>query len=218
MKVVCLLSGGLDSTTLLAKLLSEGHQVRCLSVFYGQLHERELEAAQTVAVYYGVEHRILSLPKWLLAGSALTGGPDVPLEHYSEPSQRLTVVPNRNAIFIMLAAGWAMANGDDAVAYGAHADDRHTYWDCRPVFDDRIGDVLSLAEPKSMKVLTPLLNDTKTDIVRRAMNLMVPISKTYTCYSGRQRHCGQCGSCRSRKEAFVAAGVPDPTEYEGGAG
>lgn len=216
MKVVCLLSGGLDSATLLADLLAKGHQVRCLSVFYGQRHRREVDSAKAVAGYYGVAHDVVELPDSLMRGSALTGGGEVPEGHYEDESMRQTVVPARNTVLLACAAAAAVREGCDAVAYGAHYGDHAIYPDCRSTFIEAMQTVLWRCDYKPINLLTPFLNHDKSFIVRTAAQLQVPVCMTWTCYAGNQLHCGRCGSCSERKWAFQQAGVPDPTEYEGG--
>jgi 7-cyano-7-deazaguanine synthase len=214
LKVVCLLSGGMDSSTLLAKLLDEGHRVRCLSVLYGQSHStKELEAARTVAAYYRVEHEQVELPSGLLSGSALTGGPDIPDGHYTDPKMRATVVPNRNMILLAVAGGVAVREKCDAVAYAAHAGDHSVYPDCRPSFVSVMEDALARCDYSPIKLLTPFLLRDKSGIVLTGNKLGVPFEKTYSCYRGGSVHCGRCATCVERKEAFANAVVHDPTEY-----
>lgn len=215
MKVVCLLSGGLDSSTLLAKLLSEGHRCRCLSVFYGQRHGvMELGASVLIAGHYDVSHEVARLPVELLAGSALTGGCDVPEGHYADPSMRATVVPARNTVLLAVAAAVVVREGFDAVAYAAHAGDHAVYPDCRPTFVSAMEDVLARCDYKPVRLLTPFVGRDKSGIVRDGAALGVPFELTYSCYKGDERHCGRCGTCVERREAFQRAGVPDPTPYE----
>lgn len=214
MKVVCLLSGGLDSTVLLGRLLSEGHQVRCLSVFYGQRHGvQELGAAVRVINHYDVPFEVVRLPEELLRGSALTGGSEVPDGHYTDPSMKQTVVPGRNLLMLSIAASVAIREGFDAVAYCCHSGDHVIYPDCRPTFVDAMEEVLSKCDYRRIGLLTPFLHRDKSGIVEEGSRLMVPMELTYSCYKGGEKHCGRCGTCVERKEAFQRAKVPDPTEY-----
>lgn len=214
MKTVCLLSGGLDSTVTLALLREEQKDVLALSVDYGQRHHRELASAQSVANYYGVPLERVQLPNTLLAGSSLTGAGSVPEGHYADPSMRLTVVPARNTVLLAVAAAVAVREGAEEVAYGAHSGDHAIYPDCRPEFVSAFTAVLKLCDYSPLRLSVPFLNRTKDAIVAEGDRLKVPFADTWTCYKGGQRHCGKCGSCVERKEAFLLAGVSDPTEYE----
>jgi 7-cyano-7-deazaguanine synthase len=222
--VVLTLSGGLDSTTLLWKLLKDGHRVRCLSVDYGQRHRKELLAAAEIARLAGVEHRVADLSglRGLFAGSSQTS-PDMPVPegHYAEESMKQTVVPNRNMVLLSLAGAWAVSTKSEAVAYAAHAGDRVIYPDCRPEFAEAVADCLRLCDWHSVKLLRPFLYPqplSKADIVRLGTRLEAPLHRTWSCYAGGEVHCGRCGTDVERKEAFRLAQVPDPTKYEDEAG
>jgi len=217
MRVITLLSGGLDSTTLLYHFLSEGHEVRALGVDYGQRHKRELESARRVAEHAGVEYRVadLSAANQFLQGSSQTS-PDVevPEGHYADENMRLTVVPNRNMIMLSVAAGWAISTRSDVVAYAAHAGDHTIYPDCRQGFIDKLVEAIAVADWHPVRLSAPFAGISKADIVRRGHDLGAPLHLTWSCYKGGERHCGKCGTCVERIEAFELAGVPDPTEYE----
>jgi len=210
------LSGGMDSTTLLALALHRGVKVRALSVDYGQRHVTELSAAADVAHHYKTPLQRVRLPDAaaLHAGSALTT-PDIPVPdgHYAAESMRATVVPNRNMILLALAIGHAMSQGLEAVAYGAHAGDHAIYPDCRPEFADTMARAASLATDNAVALWTPFLHASKADIARLGAELHVPYSLTYSCYKGARLHCGTCGTCTERREAFSLAGLDDPTWY-----
>lgn len=210
-----ILSGGLDSTVLLASLLDAGDKVDCLSFAYGQRHSRELKAAADVCTYYGVRHDIVELGSVgaLLGDSALLGGKDVPEGHYEHESMKATIVPNRNMIFLSIAAGVAIARRADAVAYGAHSGDRAIYPDCRGEFAEALARAVILADEHGVQIRRPFVDATKVDIVRLGDRLAVPFQRTWSCYRGAGKHCGKCGTCAERKEAFEQAGVQDPTEY-----
>jgi 7-cyano-7-deazaguanine synthase len=215
-QAVILLSGGLDSTVLLYHLLAEGMQVLALSVDYGQRHRRELEAARAIASRAGVEHRVadLSAITGLLGGSALTSAEiEVPLGHYEDETMKATVVPNRNMLLLALATAWAISTGSDAVAYAAHSGDHAIYPDCRPEFAEAMAQAISLCDWHSVTLLRPFVGMTKAEIVRRGVELGAPLEMTWSCYQGKTVHCGACGTCVERREAFVLAGAPDPTEY-----
>lgn len=215
MDVVLIYSGGLDSTVLLYHLRAAGHGVRSLSIDYGQRHRRELAAAADICRGLRVEHRIVDLSgiRPLLAGSALTDDVDVPDGHYTEARMKLTVVPNRNMIMLSVAIGWAISVQANAVAYAAHAGDHTIYPDCRPEFIGAMRRAASLCDWHPADMLTPFVDWTKSDIVRRGRDLDVPFERTWSCYRGLQHHCGTCGTCVERREAFARAGVPDPTRY-----
>jgi 7-cyano-7-deazaguanine synthase len=218
MKVVVLHSGGLDSTALLATLLAEGHDCLALGVAYGQRHARELEAARAVCERLGVERVEADLSAGLaglLTGSALTD-PSVPLPegHYAEESMRATVVPNRNMILLAVAGAVASARGCDAVAYAAHDGDHAIYPDCRLEFGNAMGDALALCDWRPLRLLRPFIGTDKAGVVKAGARHGAPLDLTWSCYAGGERHCGRCGTCVERREAFALAGVTDPTEYE----
>ncbi len=208
-------SGGVDSTVLLAHLLAEGREVHCLSVDYGQRHRRELEAARAICAHYGVDHRLADLRALapLFGSNALTGGVKVPEGHYEEESMKATVVPNRNMLLISVATAWAVSLRAESVAYGAHGGDHAIYPDCRPEFAEALDRAVRLADWHEVRLERPFVKMDKADIVRRGAELDVPFGLTWSCYVGGERHCGKCGTCVERKEAFRLAGVADPTDY-----
>lgn len=223
MKVVVLHSGGLDSSTLLFKMLAEGHSVLPLSVDYGQRHAVELRAAKEIVEYASsefpgqVEDSVtapIHLPRSILGGSSQTGCVEVPKGHYEDESMRATVVPNRNMIMLSVAAAAAITWGAEGVAYAAHSGDHAIYPDCRPDFALWMSKALETChyEP-GIKLITPYLNQNKGAVVADGYGLGVPLELTYSCYEGRDIHCGECGTCVERKEAFEQAGVRDPTIY-----
>jgi 7-cyano-7-deazaguanine synthase len=219
-KVVPILSGGLDSTTLLYDLVHEGYDVaQVLSFDYGQRHAKELQYAQATCLLLGLPWALVDLRSItpLIATSALTGDVDVPEGHYAEDTMRATVVPNRNAIMLSVAAGVAIAQGADLVCFAAHAGDHFIYPDCRPEFVVALGQALVLGNAgfanEGFALYAPYLTHTKTDIARLAAKLGVPITSTWSCYVGEAIHCGRCGTCCERREALHDAGVEDPTPY-----
>ncbi len=127
---------------------------------------------------------------------------------------KATVVPNRNMILLALAAGWAISQKADAIAYAAHGGDHAIYPDCRPEFAEAMRHAIGLADWHRVELLRPFVTLTKADIVRRGAELGAPLGSTWSCYRGGARHCGRCGTCVERREAFALAGVPDPTDYE----
>lgn len=217
MRIVLIHSGGLDSTVLLYKLRADGHELRCLGVDYGQRHRRELDAGQAICHDLGVEYRIADLRglRPLLGGSALTDDVPVPDGHYTDDTMKTTIVPNRNMIMLSAAIGWAVSLKYDAVAYAAHAGDHTIYPDCRPAFVEAVRNAARLCDWRSIELLTPFVDQTKADIVRIGAGLGVPFAKTWSCYKGGEIHCGTCGTCVERREAFQKAGIADPTVYGG---
>ena len=217
MKALVLFSGGLDSTVLAAQLLADGAETRLLSIDYGQRHAKELQQAEKIAEALGLPHRILRLPDLgpLLGGSSLTDDQvELPEGHYAEESMKATVVPNRNMILLALAGGHALSLGFDTIAYAAHAGDHTIYPDCRPEFADAMETALGLADWEKLSLHRPFVNLSKTDLVKKGAELDAPFHLTWSCYAGREKHCGKCGTCVERKEAFALAKVTDPTEYE----
>lgn len=217
MKALVLFSGGLDSTVLTAQLLADGAETRLLSIDYGQRHAKELQQAEKIAEALSLPHRILRLHDLgpLLGGSSLTDDQvELPEGHYAEESMKATVVPNRNMILLALAGGHALSIGFDTIAYAAHAGDHTIYPDCRPEFADAMEKALGLADWQNLNLHRPFVNFSKEELVRKGNELGAPLELTWSCYTGREKHCGKCGTCVERKEAFALAKVEDPTEYE----
>lgn len=216
MRTVAVFSGGLDSTVLLAELLAARDEVYALSVDYGQRHRIELEHAERIAKRFGVPWQIADLSSIapLLAGSSQTSSDiAVPHGHYAEESMKLTVVPNRNMIMLAVAGGWAISLKADRVAYGAHSGDHTIYPDCRPEFAVAVNHALGLADWHRVELFCPFIELTKTQIVERGAALGVDFAQTWSCYEGGGLHCGKCGTCVERQEAFRLARVADPTLY-----
>jgi 7-cyano-7-deazaguanine synthase len=220
-KALVLVSGGMDSATLLAHALIEGRQAEALSLYYGQRHfEQESKHAGELCTHYGVKRLTVSLGDIAYylkdADSALTNPDvDVPHGHYSADTMSVTVVPNRNMMFLSIAASIAMARKAEVVYAGMHAGDHAIYPDCRPEFVDSLNATLQIAMSgfKPPEILTPFIYISKADIARRGEVLEVPFELTWSCYEGGEVHCGRCGTCVERAEAFAEAGVTDPTEY-----
>ena len=210
-------SGGLDSTVLLHYLKATGKAFAALMFDYGQKHKKELEFAVANCKKLGVPYDIANLTSItsLFGGNSLTdAGVDVPEGGYKDENMMSTVVPNRNMIMISIAAARAISLGTDEVAYAAHSGDHAIYPDCRPEFADALDGVLRLCHYWPVKPCRPFVNMTKADIVKLGDQLGVDFSLTWSCYKGGHLHCGKCGTCVERKEAFALAGVADPTVYE----
>lgn len=219
-RIVTTLSGGLDSVTLAHELAADGHDLVALSFDYGQRHAKEIAFAARCADRLGAHHHVVDLRSIgaLLSGSALTDPTvEVPEGHYTDASMAATVVPNRNAIMLSVAIGVAVANGASAVATAVHAGDHPIYPDCRPAFIDAIEHEARIANEgfiaSDFRVLAPFMHIAKDEIVRRGVALGVPFDQTWSCYVGGAEHCGRCGTCVERREAFELAGVTDPTSY-----
>lgn len=213
--VVC--SGGMDSTTLVAWYLNRGYNPLVLSVDYGQRHARELESAAEVASYYQLEWILVDATKIgeLLTGSALTDTVDVPEGHYTADTMTATVVPNRNAILANIAVGVAVARKAPVVALGVHAGDHAVYPDCTPAFVATLNDMVRAATRGlyTPVVEAPFVHITKAEIAAHGHMLGAPLHLSWSCYKGGDQHCGRCGTCVERAEAFHLAGIADPTTY-----
>ena len=217
MKALVLFSGGLDSTVLATQMKRDAEETRLLSINYGQRHAKEFNHSQRVAKHLDLPHEILNLSQLgaILGGSSLTDkGLALPEGHYAEESMKSTVVPNRNMILLALAGGHALSLGFDTIAYAAHAGDHTIYPDCRPAFADAMDRAFGLADWNTLSLHRPFVDMTKSDLVSLGTELNAPLHLTWSCYAGNEIHCGKCGTCVERKEAFALANVPDPTKYE----
>ncbi|QDU93537.1 7-cyano-7-deazaguanine synthase QueC [Lignipirellula cremea] len=215
-KVVVVLSGGMDSAVLLSHLAAQGHPLKAVSFNYGQRHVRELDSAARLATAAGVEHTIADLRGLtpLFGANSLSDlSVPVPEGHYAEESMKLTIVPNRNMIMLASAIAWAISSQFDAVAYGAHSGDHAIYPDCRPEFADAMSAASLLCDWKPIRLMRPFVQFDKGQIVALGHDLKTPFELTWTCYQGGEKHCGKCGSCTERQEAFAQAGVVDPVAY-----
>lgn len=217
MKTVVVLSGGLDSAVLLYHhLVRLNDTVRALTVDYGQRHRKEIEFARDLCGNLGVPHTVAELSSLssLLPGSSQTDAEvPVPHGHYAADNMKATVVPNRNMILLSVAIGHAAAHGMQAISFAAHAGDHTIYPDCRPEFVDALAKAATICHFTPVYLLSPFVRRTKADIVKLGHSLCVPFDHTWSCYEGGEYHCGKCGTCVERKEAFQLAGVKDPTTY-----
>lgn len=213
--VVC--SGGLDSTVALYGAVKKYGRVEAVTFRYGQNHaKRENAAAKRICADLGVPLTVIDLSfiGRHFASSLLRGAGAIPEGHYAAKTMASTVVPFRNGIMLSVAAGLAESKRLTNVVLGNHAGDHFIYPDCRPDFIKGIGAAIAAGTAKHVRVVSPFCEMTKGDIVRVGAKLGVPFAKTYSCYKGGKRHCGKCGTCVERREAFAQAGVSDPTEYE----
>ncbi|MBK9585561.1 MAG: 7-cyano-7-deazaguanine synthase QueC [Alphaproteobacteria bacterium] len=218
MKTLVICSGGLDSVTLAYKVAAERQLLGLISFDYGQRHKKELAYAKKAADKLGVSHHRIDISEVgkRLGGSALTDAIDVPDGHYAEDNMKITVVPNRNAIMLAIAYGVASAQGADSVAAAVHGGDHFIYPDCRPGFIRAFEAMQNhaLEDYAKISLYTPFLEKTKAQIVEEGARLKVDFINTWSCYKGGEIHCGRCGTCVERREAFHIAGVVDPTNYE----
>ena len=221
-KAVVLLSGGLDSTTLLAMAHRDGFETYCLSFDYGQRHNAELAAAKRIAQAMGAaEHRIATIDLRAFGGSALTDASiDVPTDGVQSGEIPVTYVPARNTIMLSYALAWAEVLGSHDIFIGVNAVDYSGYPDCRPEYISAYEMMANLAtragvEGEELKIRTPLIQLSKADIVKAGLALGVDYSLTVSCYQAdlEGRACGVCDACRLRRAGFEAAGVADPTRY-----
>ena len=214
--VIVLVSGGMDSVTAL-RLAARDHRVRLgLSVDYGAKHTaRELPCAARQCARLGIRHQVITLDLNALGfrSALLQSGAPIPDGHYEDAAMRQTVVPFRNGLFLALAGGLAESLGAAAVVLGAHAGDHAIYPDCRPAFLDAFDQALRLGTYAGLRILRPFEGWTKARIVAAGAGLGVDYADTWSCYKGGDLHCGACGTCIERREAFRDAGVPDPTIY-----
>jgi 7-cyano-7-deazaguanine synthase len=215
-QAVCIYSGGMDSFTLVNQLRIRCVLHSCLSFNYGQKHMKELGYAMRVCQELGVPHRTIDLSSLtpILSASALTGDTPMPEGHYAEENMKLTVVPNRNMIMLSIAIAYAVNQGLEEVYFGAHAGDHTIYPDCRPEFVERMDLLAQTANWHKVRVCAPYLDMDKGDILAIGYRLGLDYAKSWTCYAGRDKACGQCGSCQERLEGFAKIGKTDPLEYE----
>lgn len=219
-RAIATVSGGMDSVTLAYLLASEGFSLHLLSFDYGQRHLKELEYARLCAERLDAEFDVVDISGVgrLLKGSALTDDVPVPHGQYAAPNMTIMVVPNRNAILLSIAYGVAVAEGAEVVATGVHAGDHFVYPDCRPEFIQAFDAMQKKAVEgfgdESLRLYAPFLERSKADIVAAGVKLSVPYADTWSCYEGGEVHCGKCGTCVERREAFQLTGVQDPTVYK----
>jgi 7-cyano-7-deazaguanine synthase len=230
-KCVVLFSGGLDSTVLLKKCKEEFDEVLALNINYGSKHnDRERKSAISICkklrlplFLYDLptnfvgqydERGLYNPPGNLLSSNLLKLGGDVPEGHYEDKSMEATVVPYRNSIMLSLVAGFAESRGIGTIVIGNHLGDRAVYPDCRREYIQVFSEGIRLGGFLGMKILSPFIEMSKSDIAKLGMEIGAPVELSWTCYKGGRKHCGVCGSCVERYEAFQIAGYEDPVEYE----
>ncbi len=208
-------SGGMDSTTMLYEY--SDRIALAVTFNYGSNHNaREIECARYNCAKLGIELVIVDMPfvGQLFESSLLSGADAIPEGNYDDKNMRSTVVPFRNGIMLAVAAGMAESRGLKRLMMANHGGDHAIYPDCRPGFVDAMSRAISEGTYAHVTIDAPYTNITKTDIARRGAALGIDYSHTYSCYKGGEKHCGRCGTCTERRQAFADAGIPDPTEYE----
>jgi 7-cyano-7-deazaguanine synthase len=215
-KAIVLLSGGMDSVAAFYDARSHHDVVAAMSFDYGAKHNhKEIPFAAYHCRKFNVEHRVISLDfvGELFKSDLLKSGGAIPDGHYEEQTMKSTVVPFRNGIMLSIAAGFAESKDASGLVIAAHAGDHAIYPDCREEFMKSMADAIRLGTYAGITLLRPFISMTKADIASRGQALGVDFSQTWSCYKGGALHCGTCGTCVERREAFLLAGIPDPTEY-----
>ena len=227
MKALVLFSGGLDSSVCLGFAVRDygADEVLALSIYYGQKHNKEMEASEKVASYYGVKRITLDLGEifkdsncTLLSGSL----EEIPHEDYADQLKKTegapvnTYVPYRNGLFLSSAASIALSHGCEVIYYGAHADDAagNAYPDTSVAFNKAISDAIYIGSGNALKIVAPFIDKSKADVVAEGKKLKVPFELTWSCYEGGDKACGVCGTCRDRLQAFKLNSLTDPVPYE----
>jgi 7-cyano-7-deazaguanine synthase len=216
-KAVVLVSGGMDSVTALYDTVESLEVVGGLSFHYGSKHnDSEIPFAAWHCNKLDVPHQIIRLDfvDALFKSDLLQSGGEVPEGHYEEQNMKQTVVPFRNGIMLSIASGYAESMDAEALVIAAHSGDHAIYPDCREEFMVAMADAVRLGTYAGIQLVRPFIRMTKANIATRGSELGVDYSQTWSCYKGRDIHCGKCGTCVERREAFQLAGVQDPSEYE----
>lgn len=222
MKALVLFSGGVDSTTCLAMAIDKygKDKVVALSISYGQKHVKEIEASDKIAEYYGVEHIFIDLSKiFEYSDCSLLSSSDkeIPKDTYENQLKGTgglpvsTYVPFRNGLFLSSAAAIALSKDCDVIYYGAHGDDAagNAYPDCSDEFNRAMGDAIYIGSGKQLRIYAPFVNKPKSDVVAEGLKLKVPYELTWSCYEGKDKPCGVCGTCIDRRKAFEANGIKE---------
>jgi 7-cyano-7-deazaguanine synthase len=215
-KAIVSLSGGMDSTTVLAHAIEKGREVECIGFTYGSKHNAyENEAARQIAAHYKVPFNLISLKEIMgtFESNLLKTGGDIPEGHYEEESMSQTVVPGRNIIFSSFLAGYAWSRKADEVWLGIHSGDHAIYPDCRPEFYEAMKLAIETGTGDAVTLAAPFLSGNKTTIIEWGLKREVPYHLSRTCYKDQPIACGRCGACQERLEAFRNNGLEDPIEY-----
>ena len=216
MKTVVLVSGGMDSVVALYDAMEQHEVVAGISFDYGSKHNhREIPFAEYHCRQLKIPHQTIPLGFMndCFDSHLLKAGGDIPEGHYESENMKQTVVPFRNGIMLSIAAGFAESQGAEAVTIAAHSGDHAIYPDCRSEFMDPMSEAIAAGTYEKIQLLRPFVDIRKEDIATRGKELNVDFSQTWSCYKGGKVHCGKCGTCVERKEAFALAGIEDPTEY-----
>lgn len=216
MKTLVLLSGGMDSVTALYWAAQQHEVTGALSFDYGSKHNaRELPMAAWHAERLGIPHDVIELDfiNRFFASDLLKSGGDIPDGHYEEDSMKRTVVPFRNGIMLSIACGVAESREAEGLVIAAHSGDHAIYPDCREPFMQAMSDAMKQGTYVGIQLLRPFIDCDKAEIARRGMEMGIDFAHTWSCYKGGDTQCGVCGTCVERREAFILAGVPDPTVY-----
>lgn len=214
---ILVLSGGMDSSVLLADTLARGRRVAAISFDYGSKHNsRELAMAAAICSERQIRHTVVKLPfiNELFSSTLLQSGGEIPDGNYDEPSMSVTVVPFRNGIMLAIAAGYAESVGAEDVLLASHSGDHYIYPDCRPEFNAAFSEAAWLGTGEKVRIRFPFAEKDKRDIGDLGRQLKVDFTRTWTCYKGRELHCGTCGACRERKYALRHDEGLDVTNYE----
>lgn len=212
---IAVISGGMDSTTMLHEF--KDRIALAVTFDYGSNHNaREIECAIKNCEMLGIEHLVIPLEFMgrYFKSSLLSGADDIPEGHYADENMKSTVVPFRNGIMLSVACGLAESRGLKYVMLANHGGDHAIYPDCRQGFIDAMSSAMEEGTYDHVAIFAPYTSITKGDIARRGKAIGMDYSLTYSCYKGREKHCGKCGTCVERKEAIAEAGIADPTEYE----
>jgi len=227
MKVLVLVSGGIDSSTCLAMMAAKygSKNVHALSMYYGQKHKKELSCAKAVADYYGTTFEQLDLSiifKYSNCSLLSHSNLEIPHESYAQQLHESknkvvsTYVPFRNGLFLSCAASIALSRDCEVIYYGAHSDDAagNAYPDCSAAFNKAMNEAIYEGSGHQARIEAPFVNMTKKEIVAKGLELKVPYELTWSCYEGHEKACGVCGTCRDRIKAFKENGALDPIQYE----
>jgi 7-cyano-7-deazaguanine synthase len=217
MNVCVLLSGGMDSVAAFYEVLAQHELVACLSFDYGSKHNaKEIPFAKLHADRNRVPHHVIPLDfmNTLFKSDLLKSGGDIPDGHYAEQTMKQTVVPFRNGIMLAIAAGYAESVEADGLVIAAHSGDHAIYPDCREPFMQAMGLAMEEGTYAKIQLLRPFIDTDKTGIAKRGVELGIDFAETWSCYKGGEIHCGVCGTCVERREAFILAGLTDPTDYQ----